>query len=75
MMELQVFLREVGMWHAIYFKPFEGPEVVPCTADMWDCIIQTAPLAYYDTLVPVLSTLVGRTVQVTAQAVAHFGGN
>lgn len=52
MLELQVFLREMRMWQAIYVKLFEGLNVVPFTAGMRDHIIQTAPPAYYGTLLP-----------------------
>lgn len=58
---------------ACYIEPSEGPDAVPFTTGMRDRVIQTAPPAYCDTLVPVLSTLVGRTIQVAAQAVAHLG--
>lgn len=53
MPELQVFPREMGMQNAIYIKSFEGPDMVPFTAGMWDCIIQMAPLAYYGTWMPI----------------------
>lgn len=36
-------------------------------------LAQAAPPACCDTLAPVLSTLVGRTIQAEAQAVAHLG--
>lgn len=50
------------MWHGIYIKPFEGPDAVPFTTGMQNCIAQSAPLAYYGTLVTILSTIMGRTI-------------
>lgn len=47
--------------------------MVPFTAGMWDHIIQKAPSASYGTLLPVLSTRVGRTVHVAAWAVVDLG--
>lgn len=47
--------------------------MVPFTAGMWDRIVQKAPSAYYGTLVPVLSTLVGRTIHVASRAVVDLG--
>lgn len=64
--KLQVFLREIGLWHAICIGPFEGPDAVPFIAGKWNSIIQTALSAYYGTLVPILSTLVGRTIHAAA---------
>lgn len=43
------------------------------TTGMWDCIIQKAPPAYYGPLIPVPSTLVGRTVHVAARTVVDLG--
>ena len=57
MLELQMFLREMGKPHAIYIEPFGGPDMVPFIARMQDCTIEMVPPAYYGTLVPVLSTL------------------
>lgn len=72
MSELQVFFREMGMWHSIYSEPFEGLDAVPFTAGMGDHIIQLALPAYYGTLAPILFTLVGRTIQMATQVVAHL---
>lgn len=73
MLKLQAFLGEMGMQHAIYTEPFEGPDVVPLTTSMQDCIIQTTLPAHYRTLGPILPTLVGRTIQEAAEAVADLG--
>lgn len=67
-----MFLREMLMRHAIYIVWFGGPKVVSFTPRMWGCIIQRAPPACYGTLVPFLSTPVGRTIQAEAQAAADF---
>ena len=42
------------------------------TVGMRDCVVQTAPLAYLGTLIPILSTKVGNFVHV-AQTAANLG--
>lgn len=69
----RVFLRERGMWHVIYVETFEGPVAVPFSTGMQDHIMQLAPLACCGIWVPILSPLVGRTIQAATQAVAHLG--
>lgn len=63
----------MGMQHAIYTEPFEGSDVEPLTTGMQDSIIQTILPPHYRTLRPILPTLVGRTIQQAAQAVADLG--
>lgn len=63
MEEPQAFLWEIGMWHAIYEDDFKGQDTVTFTTGMRDHILQTTPSAYYKTLIPILSGLVGDTVQ------------
>lgn len=60
------------MWHSIYIEPFEGLHAVPFIIVMGDHIIQLALLAYYGTSVPILFTLMGRTIQVATQVVTHL---
>lgn len=49
------------------------PSIQPFTTGVRERVAQAAPPACCDTLAPVLSTLVGRTIQAEAQAVAHLG--
>lgn len=48
------------------------PSIQPFTTGVRERVAQAAPPACCDTLAPVLSTLVGRTIQAAAQAVAHL---
>lgn len=73
MLKLQAFLREMGMHHAIYIEPFEGPDVVSLNyryAGLHHPDHPAGPLPY---LGPILPTLVGRAIQEAAEAVADLG--
>ena len=43
------------------------------TVGMRDQVVQTAPLAYFGTLIPILPAKVGNYVQEVAQTVAYLG--
>lgn len=60
------------MGHAIYNPRSNGPDMKRFTAGMRDQVVHTAPLSYFGTLIPILSTKVGDYVQEVAQTVGDL---
>jgi len=75
MVDLQNYIRELGIREAIYEDTFENPDLVKFSAGMGDLIQQQAPSHLHGTLVSILNPLIASesVVQQASQVVAHLG--